>query len=427
MRPLDGNWGRRRRGRGRGWGGGRRASLPSLGLVAAVIGVIVLLGVIGVIVQLVRGVPAVSARATAPSSVSVPGSPPAMPFPPEGEAAVGIMGVGTIAASGGNQPVPIASITKVMTAYVLLNDHPLAPGQQGPSITLTATDVANYQAGLAGQQSVVKVEAGEKLTELQALQGLLIPSANDLATALANWDAGSVPAFLAKMNSTAAQMGMSHTHFTDVIGLDATTVSTASDLMILGQKAMANQVLASIVGQKQVDLPVAGMQYNTDYILGRNGVIGIKTGSSSEAGGTFLFAANAAAAGKPAVVIGSVLGQKTASELQSALSASAALIAAAPGAVQTVTVLPAGTRVATIHVPWGHDVAVVTTKPVSVLGWPGLTFTEKVRLRPVGRGTPAGTEVATVELASGGSTVTVPAATTTAIGSPGLAWRIVHG
>ena len=142
-----------------------------------------------------------------------------------------------------------------MTAYVVLKDHPLAPGVTGPAIPVTADTIAAYQAGLATQQSVVDVAAGESLTELEALEGLLIPSGNDLATLLAEWDAGSTTAFIAKMNSTAQSLGLTSTHFVDVSGLDSGSIDNAADLVRLGVAAMSDPTFSQIVSMGEVTLP----------------------------------------------------------------------------------------------------------------------------------------------------------------------------
>jgi serine-type D-Ala-D-Ala carboxypeptidase (penicillin-binding protein 5/6) len=113
------------------------------------------------------------------------GGPLRLAWPVQGEAAVGVRGVGLIGAHGSGRPTPIASIAKVMSAYVVLRDHPLNGDAGGPLIAVTRADVAAYRADQAAGQSVVAVRAGERLTERQALAGLLLPSGNNIATLLA--------------------------------------------------------------------------------------------------------------------------------------------------------------------------------------------------------------------------------------------------
>src|SRR5579871_5721438 len=233
--------------------------------------------------QLARPLPLVAPVRLLPESETLGGNPPQLPWPAQGSAAVGIMGMGPLAHSNDSRPHPIASITKIMTAYLTLLDHPLLPGDRGPAVTITSADVATYERELADGQSVVNVEAGETLDEYQLLQALLLPSGNNIADLLAVWDAGSIEGFAAKMNAKATELGMTSTHFVDASGVSPQTVSTAPDLILLAQTAMEDPVFADIVTQSQATLPVAGTVYNVDTALGRAGIVGIKTGSTPEA------------------------------------------------------------------------------------------------------------------------------------------------
>ncbi len=169
--------------------------------------------------------------------------------------------------AGPNQhAAAIASVAKVMTAYLVLRDHPLRLGEDGPTITLTDADVADTDRRRGQQESVVSVAAGEQLTERQALQALLLPSANNIAAVLARWDAGSEDRFVARMNAAARSLGMTHTRYTDPSGYDDATVSTAADQVRIVDRAMRLPVFASIVATPSATLPVAGTVHNTEHI-----------------------------------------------------------------------------------------------------------------------------------------------------------------
>src|SRR5213596_4027006 len=131
-------------------------------------------------------------------------------------------------------------------------------GQNGPTITLTDADVADTDRRRGQQESVVPIAAGEKLTELQALQALLLPSANNIAAVLARWDAGSAGRFVARMNATARSLGMTRTRYTDPSGYDDATVSTAADQLRVVDRAIHLRVFANIVASSSATLPVAG-------------------------------------------------------------------------------------------------------------------------------------------------------------------------
>src|SRR5206468_13026880 len=151
-------------------------------------------------------------------------------------------------------------------------------GEDGPTMTLTDVDVADTERRRRRGESVVSVAGGEQLTEWQALQALLLPSANNIATVLARWDAGSIDRFVARMNATARSLGMSHTRYTDPSGYDDATVSTAADQVRVVDRAMRLPVFASIVATPSTTLPVAGTVHNTNALLGHNGFVGVKTG-----------------------------------------------------------------------------------------------------------------------------------------------------
>ena len=191
--------------------------------------------------------------------------------------------MGTVGQVRGTQAVPIAGVAEVLAAYVVLTDHHLAPGDDGPTIPVTADAFAAYQAGQASQESEVPVTAGESLTELQVLEGLLVDSGADMATVLADWDAGSTSAFVTKMNTAATTLGLTSTHVTDPTGVEPATMSTAEDLVRLGEASLSIPVLRQIVSLGQASVPMTTVVFNLNFDLGQDGIIGIKSGSDSSA------------------------------------------------------------------------------------------------------------------------------------------------
>jgi D-alanyl-D-alanine carboxypeptidase (penicillin-binding protein 5/6) len=250
---------------------------------------------------------------------------PGTVWPAYGQAAVRI-GKSQVQAGPNQHAAPIASVAKVMTAYLVLRDHPLRLGQDGPTITLTDADVADTDRRRQQQESVVSIAVGEQLTELQALQALLLPSANNIAAVLARWDAGSVERFVARMNETARSLGMTHTRYTDPSGYDDATVSTAADQVRIVDRAMGLPVFASIVATPSVTLPVAGTVHNTNTLLGDDGFVGVKTGSTAAAGGCFAFRAIRWIDGKRATITGVVLGQPGPDLIAAGLAAADAMV-----------------------------------------------------------------------------------------------------
>jgi len=250
---------------------------------------------------------------------------PSTVWPAYGQAAVQV-GQSQVHAGPNQHAAPIASVAKVMTAYLVLRDHPLRPGQDGPTITLTDADVADTDRRRRQQESVMPIAAGEQLTERQALQALLLPSANNIAAVLARWDAGSADRFVARMNATARSLGMTHTRYTDPSGYDDATVSTAADQVRLVDRAMRLPVFASIVATPSATLPVAGTVHNTNTLLGHNGFVGVKTGSDDAAGGCFAFRAIRWIDGKRTTITGVVLGQPGHDQIAAGLAAADAMV-----------------------------------------------------------------------------------------------------
>jgi serine-type D-Ala-D-Ala carboxypeptidase (penicillin-binding protein 5/6) len=250
---------------------------------------------------------------------------PSMVWPADGQAAVRI-GQSQVQAGPNQHAAAIASVAKVMTAYLVLRDHPLRLGQDGPTITLSDTDVADTDRRRGHHESVVSIAAGEQLTERQALQALLLPSANNIAAVLARWDAGSVDRFVARMNAAARSLGMIHTRYTDPSGYDDATVSTAADQVRIVDRVMRLPVFASIVATPSATLPFAGTVHNTNTLLGYNGFVGVKTGSTAAAGGCFAFRAIRWIDGKRTTITGVVLGQPGHDQIVAGLAAADAMV-----------------------------------------------------------------------------------------------------
>jgi D-alanyl-D-alanine carboxypeptidase (penicillin-binding protein 5/6) len=391
--------------------------------------VAVLVGVVAVRAA-TESVPALTVRQTLSASATLPGPQPKLAWPAAGEAAVGVEGMGSLGSSGPSQPRPIASLAKIMTALVVLQDHPMPLGQTGFHVTVSAADVADYQGRVARQESVVAVSQGEGLDERQLLQALLVASGNNIAAILANYDAGSSAAFVAKMNSTGERLGMAHTTYTDPSGLASTTVSTASDQLILAARAMAIPAFAQVVAMPSVNLPVAGKIANFNRSVGTQGFIGVKTGSDAASGGCLVFANTQTVSGRPVTILGAVLGQatgqpETATLTAAALSAASALVRSATAAVAVRTVLPAGTVVAVVTSPSGAKANVVTSQPLTAFGLAGQNVPLSVTMSPVGSHLSAGQTVATVT-ATTNQSQSATATATSAVAGPTLSWRLSH-
>ncbi|HTP16140.1 MAG TPA: hypothetical protein VMK13_09915 [Streptosporangiaceae bacterium] len=406
---------------------GPRAVVAGLALVVAVI---VVAGAAYVAVQLLRPVPAMAVTPSLTRLRALPGVPPRPAWPGQGQAALGVPGIGMLAARGGSQPTPIASVAKIMTAYVILRDHPLPTGGSGPAITVTAADVAIYAHDKSRGQSVVKVAAGEKLSERQALEAMLIPSGNNIGVILAGWDAGSQTAFVARMNAVARELGLHHTRYADVSGFDPATVSTASDQLRLALHALQIPLFGQIVAMPQVTLPVAGLAYNVNSALGHDGIAGVKTGSSPQAGGCLVFSARKTVAGATATIVGVVLGvQPTTahpSELAGVISASENLLRSVSGDLEHVSVVTSGTVLGRVHSAWTTGPAAVAATGLTATGWPGTPVAVTVSPRPLTQTIRQGQPVAVATVMVGGSVSHVTLDASHAVRPPSVRWRLAR-
>ncbi|MET7952266.1 D-alanyl-D-alanine carboxypeptidase [Micromonospora sp. NPDC005324] len=409
---------------------GRRRITWSLGVFLAVLLLLLVGGGMYAVAPLRDPLPAATVKVTLPTSMAIPGTVPRMPWPRSGQAMISVDGVGTFGAFGGSKPLPIASVTKVMTAYVILTEHPLAAGEHGPKLTISAEQAAAYPAERARGESLVEVRAGEIITERQALQALLLPSANNMARILAAWDSGSVAAFVKKMNAVADDLGMSDTHYTDPSGLDPDTVSTAEDQVILASRAMELPAFAEIVRQKRATIPVAGTVRNYNELVGRGGVVGIKTGSTDEAGGCLVFAAVVSVDGRKLRIVGAVLGQPGANtpvQLDRVFAVTRSLLRVTANVLAVHTLVEAGEQVATLRGPLGAGSTVNAIKRVQVIGWPGLRVRLNVQIPAVSSGIPAHTEHGQLTATIGAGEPVVAALRTGAAMEPPTTWeRIRH-
>ncbi|MFD8201495.1 D-alanyl-D-alanine carboxypeptidase [Streptomyces sp. NPDC003470] len=373
---------------------------------------VVLLVIVFGVVQSMRPLPEPTLDLTAQDSFTFEGGKPEIPWPSAGQAALDVQGIGSFGSSGEQKPVPIASVAKVMTAYVILRDHPLKSGAAGPEIAIDQTAEDQSEAG---QESTVKVYAGDKISEREALQSILIASANNVARLLARWDAGSEKAFVEKMNAAAKDLGMTNTTYTDPSGLNNTTVSTAVDQVKLAKEAMKQPAFREVAAMMSYDDYKGVNHGNWNQLVGHNNVVGIKTGTTTSALGNLVFAAKKEVGGETRTIVGAVVRQPaTADEgiLAAALSAGDELIRAAQDTLESSTILKKGSVVGYVDDGLGGRTPVVATQDVKAVGWPGLTVKLTFEADEVPHTAKAGTKVGTLTVGDGGvsGAVKVPVA-----------------
>lgn len=205
------------------------------------------------------------------------------------EAAISVDGYSFISTTGNFTPTPTASVAKLITSLVVLDKYPLSVGQQGNVLTISQNDVDIYYEYYKADGSTSPVKLNEKISQFELLESMLIPSSDNAADSLAIWAYGSLANYSVEANKYLKAHNINETTVgSDASGLSPDTVSTPSDLIKIANLVEKNPVLMQIVGMKYADLPVAGRMYNYNSLIGKDGINGIKTGNSDEAGGVLL-------------------------------------------------------------------------------------------------------------------------------------------
>jgi D-alanyl-D-alanine carboxypeptidase (penicillin-binding protein 5/6) len=394
----------------------RRRRIAVFGALAVVLG-----GAAYVPTTAAADVPDAVASVVAAPPVTQPAAAP--DFPDYGRGAIGAVGFdGVLASSGDQGAFPMASITKVVTALVVLDAKPLGAGEQGPEIDFTSADVDAYNQVLAENGSVQPVRAGLVLTERQVLETVLIPSANNYAISLARWAYGSVESYLAAARSWLDAHGLEDTTVVDANGLSTGNTSTPADLVELGKLALAHPALAEIVAMPASSAPDVGQFSNTNKLLGTDGVDGIKTGTTDAAGACLLFSTDVTVGSSTVTLVGVILGAPTHPILNQGVLA--LLDSVAPG-FHEVTLATAGEEYADYSTEWGESASAVAGQTATALTWSDTPIAAEVTTEPVDEAQ-KGAQVGHVDFTVGDQTFTVPLTLDETIDGPDLWWRLTN-
>ena len=352
--------------------------------------------------------------ATAPAAAA------AITWPSQGSAAVGIAGVGTLAST--TDQAAIASISKVVSAMMVLDRMPLAPGEQGPSFSFTKADSQSYLAYKRSDQSALDVPVGGSLTEYQMLQGVLLGSANNYIDRLAKEIWGSDAAFADAAAAWLSDRGISGITIKSPSGFDERNVATPEALIAVAQKAMQNPVFAEIVGTTSVDLPGAGTVKNTNGMMADAGVIGVKTGTLHESW-NLLTAKDVKIGDTTLRLYASVLTQ---ADDDMRLAETRSLFSQVESELQAqAPTVPEGTVVGTVDTLWGTPVDVVTDADADVVLWNGGTATATVEF-DLDEKRKAGAEVGTLTATGPLNTASTALKLAGTVQEPSAWWRLTH-
>jgi len=280
-------------------------------------------------------------------------------------ALVGVNGGPILFTKNSQMERPIASTTKIMTAYLVLTHPTIYPLSR--IVTITPQEAANDRQGLIKADSEVPLRAGERVTVRELLWALMLPSADDAAWVLADHWPGGSEAFIRQMNRTARQLHMDQTHYVDPDGVNHHGFSTARDLWRLERVVMTIPRFRQVVGTQTVNTSAFGRLTNLNRLLWTYpGAFGIKTGWTPYAGSCLTFAAHRTIAGHSLTLYGVVLGEPNFAPMFGDVTQ----LLNTGFAVRWVTVLKAGQMVAQrTFYPWlGSPVtdAVVIPKSLSI-------------------------------------------------------------
>ena len=359
--------------------------------------------------------PTVSAIQVQP--VAAPATTPA--WPGVGTAAVSVAGMPGVVESAPN-PDAIASITKLVTALVVLDEMPLAVGEQGPTYRFNRSDSNSYWSYRARGESALDVPVGGSLSEYQLLEGMLIGSANNYADRLAGniWPSDAVYANAA--NSWLSAHGVPGVTVVEPTGMDSDNAASAAALIPLAQKALANPVIAEIVAKQSVELPGAGLVQNTNGLLVDPGVLGLKTGTLDAWN---LLSAKDVPIGDSVVrLYASVLGQP---DDETRLAVSRALYAQLEAELQPRPSVTAGTTAGIVETAWGDSVDIVTSGDASVILWNGGAGTVSTTYS-LGDSRDGGDSVGSLSVDGPLDDATVDLRLADDIEEPSAWWRLTH-
>lgn len=363
----------------------------------------------------------------------VPGPAAAMTLPSNGSTSIVVTGGDDFAAFTGSTemigttdpdtPRPIASISKIITALVVLDTKPLGPDDAGPTITFTEADDDLYDKYYVLGATTHTMKKGERMTQRDALEVVLIASASNYAEAVSTWAFGSQPGFRSATKAWLAKNGLTNTVVVEPTGIDARNVSTPAELVALGRIAMANPVIASIVQSPSLDVPGHSAVGNSNLLLGQGGVNGIKTGTLEPYGSNLLFSAIIdVGIGEKLTVTGATLGAFSRESLANEILTTFQSI---KDGFRSIPAIDKGKVLGTYLTPWGDHASVVASTSETIFTWSDTPVTVEVESTAIDEGE-TGTVVGSIRYTAGPRDSSVPLVLDGTIEPPSAWWRLTH-
>lgn len=339
-------------------------------------------------------------------------------WPASGAAAFAIEGVEGASGATGDAAVPMASITKLATTLVVLEQRPIETGE-GADITIGAEDVAFMQTAFDEAAPYYPVRTGQTVTQADLVEASIVASTANASMTLARWGFDSIDAFLVAADDWAQRNGLTTMVIADAAGLSLDSVASPADMVRLGELALADPIVGAAMRQRSVSIAGLGVQPSTNPLLGVSGIDAGKTGALFVSGRNLIVSATATVDGQPLRAVVVVAGQVSEDDRD---AATIALVDSLWQNVQTREVLPAGTVVATSSAAWGATSDATTDTALSTLAWVAQPLEVVVDVEPVRTGV-GSMEVGTVTVAGTelSTTVTAPR-----VAEPELLWRLTN-
>lgn len=321
-----------------------------------------------------------------------------------------------------DEPRVLASITKVITALVVLDVYPIEEGASGASITLTAADSALPARYRAMNGTVAPAPQGAVVTQRDVIELMIVPSANNYAETLAVWAFGSMTDYLDAARAWLSAHELDAITVGDAVGFSLDNTGTPRELVELARIALENEVIASAAALPSVTVAGIGTFETTNLALGTAGVSGIKTGTLDGIGANLLFASTVAVGDVTTEVVGVVLGLSDQDAVAAAVSA---LVTTVADDFFVITLVEPGTTVATYATAWGDSARLVTGESEPVLVWGAATSRAIVETPPLVVGGERRPPASLVVLI-GGQRTSIPLQWEGTISAPPLSWQLAH-
>jgi D-alanyl-D-alanine carboxypeptidase (penicillin-binding protein 5/6) len=319
-------------------------------------------------------------------------------------------------------PRPIASLTKVITALVVLHEYPIEPGADGATITLTAADSRLVSTYAAINGTTAPAPAGGTITQRAVIELMMVHSANNYAETLAVWAFGSVDAYLSAARGWLDEQGLTGISVADTTGFSPENRASPRSLLRLARVATADPVVAAAAALPRVAVPGIGSFENRNLIVGADGVTGLKTGTLRASGSSLLFSAEHAGPTGEHRVVGVVLngpdGPRVAADAR-------ALLLSVRDDYHEVELVAEGAVVARYSAPWGDTAEVRTATGVNDVVWGEMASVSTVRAPELQPGVDVDDEP-TLEVRYAGERVRLPLQWVGTIDEPPLDWRLAQ-